>query len=253
MRITTLLSALLLGLLLGSQSVTAQETTEESQQLYDIELVVFSRQAPGADSGESWPDDPGTPDWSNAVNLDGQGDIAAIPGATLLELLPRESHRLSADARRLKRSGDRLQPLVHLAWRQPGFPREMALPVYLRSSARDIYDQPLLEGTVTISLGRYLHADLDLLLRQQSPYSSAGDSLLEQKMAGHRFQAHRKMRSGELHYLDHPLLGALILIEKYEEPEPEIVEEVVAEEQPVVETTQETQAPATSSDTATNQ
>ncbi|MES9958094.1 MAG: CsiV family protein [Sedimenticola sp.] len=253
MRITTLLSALLLGLLLGSQSVTAQETTEESQQLYDIELVVFARQAPGADSSESWPDDPGTPDWSNAVNLDGQGDIAAIPGATLLELLPRESHRLSADARRLERSGDRLQGLAHLAWRQPGFPREMALPVYLHSTARDIYDQPLLEGTVTISLGRYLHADLDLLLRQQSPYSSAGDSLLEQKTTGHRFQAHRKMRSGELHYLDHPLLGALILIEKYEEPEPEIVEEAVVEEQPVVETTQGTQVPATSSDTTANQ
>ncbi|MET0084310.1 MAG: CsiV family protein [Sedimenticola sp.] len=252
MRITTLLSALLL-VLLGSQTVTAQETTEESQQLYDIELVVFARQAPGADSSESWPDDPGTPDWSNAVNLYGQGDNAAIPGATLLELIPRESHRLTADARRLERSGDRLQTLAHLAWRQPGFPREMALPVYLRSSARDIYDQPLLEGTVTISLGRYLHADLNLLLRQQSPYSSAGDSLLEQKMAGHRFQAHRKMRSGELHYLDHPLLGALILIEKYEEPEPEIVEEVVAEEQPVVETTQETQAPATSRDATTNQ
>jgi len=37
-------------------------------------------------------------------------------------------------------------------------------------------------------------------------------------------QEHRRMRSRELHYLDHPLFGVLVLITPYELPEPEEVE-----------------------------
>ena len=28
-------------------------------------------------------------------------------------------------------------------------------------------------------------------------------------------QAHRRMRSGELHYIDHPLMGVLLRIDRY--------------------------------------
>ncbi|WP_172838720.1 CsiV family protein [Solemya velesiana gill symbiont] len=225
MRFTGLLSTLLVGLTFLGQTATAQESAvEESQQLYDVEIVIFSRQGAGAGSTESWPDDPGTPDWSNAVVL-GNNDVSMVPGASLFELLPPEAHLLSAEKRQLRRSGGRLQSLTHIAWRQPGFPREQALPVYVRSAQKTDFDQPLMEGVVIISLGRYLHANLDLLLRPQYNIISSGEPPFDPGSTGHRFQGHRKMRSGELHYLDHPLMGALITIEKYEEPEPELMTE----------------------------
>ncbi|MES9962075.1 MAG: peptidoglycan binding protein CsiV [Candidatus Sedimenticola sp. 20ELBAFRAG] len=244
MSLTRFLSTLLLGLLLGSQTVSAQESnSDETQRLYDIELVVFARNGADAGSSETWPEDAGSPDMSSAVVL-GRKSASTSPGATLIEYLPKNTHRLSAEKNRLKRKGGQYTPLVHLAWRQPGFPRKLALPIYLRSPQATDFDQPLLEGTATISLGRFLHADLDLLLRPKYNVINNSDPLAS-AIPGHRFQSHRKMRSGELHYLDHPKLGVLIQIEKYEAPEPEPVMEEVPLEAPVpIPTTAAPQSPA---------
>ena len=51
--------------------------------------------------------------------------------------------------------------------------------------------------------GRFLHLDTDLLLR--APDSSQT----------YRVQLSRRMRSDELHYVDHPKLGILIRAERY--------------------------------------
>ena len=53
-------------------------------------------------------------------------------------------------------------------------------------------------GTVTVSRGRYLHVDLDLVYQDDS--------------GRFRFTSHRRMRSNEIHYMDHPMFGVLILI-----------------------------------------
>jgi len=53
-------------------------------------------------------------------------------------------------------------------------------------------------GTITVWRQRFLHAELDLLLR---PAGGTDEVRLRQR---------RKMRSRELHYVDHPKLGVLI-------------------------------------------
>lgn len=81
---------------------------------------------------------------------------------------------------------------------------------------------PRLEGTINISRGRYLHVWLDLLYRpEKKPAQSSGffSFLAEDKTPdAYRLTQQRRVRSGELHYFDHPRFGVLALITPYEPP-----------------------------------
>ncbi|MCB1735834.1 MAG: hypothetical protein H6981_08975 [Gammaproteobacteria bacterium] len=76
-----------------------------------------------------------------------------------------------------------------------------------------------LDGTLTLVLGRYLHLYTDLIDRRLiTPdalhFSNGMPPTYDngQALASFRVQLHRKMRSKELHYIDHPLLGILVKV-----------------------------------------
>lgn len=83
--------------------------------------------------------------------------------------------------------------LDHIAWQQPGLSESSAIPVRIQSPG-------VLDGTITVTLSRFLHVYTDM------QYSGAGLSEPVQ------IKAHRRMRSRELHYIDHPLIGMIISI-----------------------------------------
>jgi len=71
-----------------------------------------------------------------------------------------------------------------------------------------------LEGTLTVSIGRYLHVWTDLVFRV--PVPAQDDPVLINSnpeytlLKSLRYQSHRRMRSKELHYIDNPSFGILI-------------------------------------------
>ncbi len=83
------------------------------------------------------------------------------------------------------------------------------------------------EGKITITLSRYLHAYTDLVFRRPrlSVDTVSSNAPQDQYLAAyaadtrilnnHRLQEHRRMRSKNLHYLDNPEFGMLILITPY--------------------------------------
>jgi hypothetical protein len=77
---------------------------------------------------------------------------------------------------------------------------------------------PVMEGLVSVSVKRYLHVNLDMTLRiaRVSAGGESKDGVLEFGDRRYRMQEHRRMRSGELHYLDHPMMGVLIRIDRSE-------------------------------------
>ncbi len=83
-----------------------------------------------------------------------------------------------------------------------------------------------LDGTIKLHLGRYLHLEADLLYRSQTeppennPFFISFDDI-EQPQTLFRLHQKRRLRSGELHYFDHPMFGMLVKIIPYERPEPE--------------------------------
>ncbi len=84
-----------------------------------------------------------------------------------------------------------------------------------------------LAGTIKIHLGRYLHLEADLLYRSQiEPLKNNTFFMnfdeIKQPQTLFRMHQKRRLRSGELHYFDHPMFGLLVKIIPYALPKPEI-------------------------------
>jgi hypothetical protein len=72
----------------------------------------------------------------------------------------------------------------------------------------------VLDGTFAVSRGRYLHVDTDLGYHKTyvPPGTSADGSALPPATLYVRMTQSRRLRSDELHYLDHPLIGMLLVV-----------------------------------------
>lgn len=138
---------------------------------YKFEILIFER--PNGASSEAWPEDTGLPDTGNVVGR--------------LESLSSGNRSLGPIAYTLKRKGMIVHD--HLAWYQT--PRGRS------SNAWYSVGSGRLSGLVQVTRGRFLHLNADLLLRDANTAQPV------------RAKLYRRMRSGELHYLDHPKLGII--------------------------------------------
>lgn len=205
---------------------------------YDVEILIFKHE--NAQIADGVPAQP-FPRLAGAINLSEtlQGDD--------LHALPASAFTLAA-AESILADSSGYEVIEHVAWRQPGWDEDNARPVHIHGGAQyqsfgnaDMSPRPPsdlgypyfesristtfeeLDGTVKVLLDRYLHVYTDLVFRapvamqavqDQGPLRS-GNAIYE-----YRVQDHRRMRSRELHYLDHPLLGVLVRITPVEEPTP---------------------------------
>jgi hypothetical protein len=229
------LPTLALGLLLSLPNRLLAEGTQANSQppWYEFEVLVFRRIDKGAGSTEAWPDDPGTPSFENAIPFDTRGR------ASLRNNLPIPYRPLPASERRLGniwnalRGSRNYRPLYHIAWRQQVVDPEKAQSLYLYlppdAGEPSPMNPPKLEGTIKIGVKRYLHLEADLLLRLPLTPDDGDAYFMGPSVRSYRMQSTRRMRSGKLHYLDHPVLGVLVQAERYEppvpEPEPETTED----------------------------
>lgn len=158
---------------------------------YQVELLLFLRNShPG---GEYWQANAVAPNPALAVATV-QGGPPPSGGGTpaLVTPVSGSAYKLNNHAEALRRKG--LTPLLHTAWRQRVGGRNNKDWLWL--------DAGQVRGLIRISLGRYLHVDTDLALR-----TGQGDSGAMIHSVGQR-----RMRSGEVHYLDHPAFGILMII-----------------------------------------
>ncbi|MDE0065187.1 MAG: CsiV family protein, partial [Gammaproteobacteria bacterium] len=141
-----------------------------------------------------------------------------------------DSYRTAARGTILRREANRirnapqLRLLWHGRWTQPVPPRSAPEPLLIQAGRRNdgVHE---LEGTVDITLGRYLHFHAHLwwvshrkaLNAEGAPPSSIPNGT-ESGSHPHFpegaeymvLRESRVMRSGTLHYLDHPVLGVLV-------------------------------------------
>jgi hypothetical protein len=127
-------------------------------------------------------------------------------------LLTPEEYQLDAAYKTLKRIPAYV-PLLHGGWVQPGLPDAETQPVDLA-----LLGSSNPTGTVRVYLSRFLHVELDMTYRGApggAPATDldAPDTLHELSLAPrYRLQTQRQVRSGELHYFDHPAFGVLVTI-----------------------------------------
>ncbi len=124
-----------------------------------------------------------------------------------------------------------LRPLIHTRWRQPVPPRATPMPLYLSAVVDE--SAPMtesgfakLEGFVSVTVGRYLHFaptlwyHADTLGMQPIALPASAHSIPGASDSYMALEESRRMRSGELHYIDHPKIGVLVRIEPVAFPEP---------------------------------
>ena len=184
-----------------------------------------------------------------------ENSATALPHA--FRLLPEEEFQLRGIWRRLRNSRG-YRPLAQLAWRQPGFRKLEAKYAHIRTAYgidpgtsrgstspapgaqegtnESRPNRPVLkshvDGILRLYRRKYLHVDVDLLYTRRLPLvgmaiapprsdSPPTNELTEPTGPTEnvfRLRSSRRMRSSELHYLDHPLFGVLVLATPFRLP-----------------------------------
>lgn len=227
--------ALTTSLLLASTSVLAEDSW------FRVEVIIFANQDPAALSAEKWPEIHAIPE-SNRIAPLAQAPTADTASENIapFSLLPKEQFNLTAERQQLQRSSQ-YRVLYHNGWYQPV--AQTRKPKQIKINAGEILDNGMheLEGYLAVGRGRYLHFRPDIYLSKTvnnadqgstpltastatpdtvnttasaalSSASTAAASLfpvVPEILTVNLNQA-RRMRSEELHYIDHPLMGILI-------------------------------------------
>ncbi len=212
----------------------AQEEAEAGAQAdgwYEVEAIVFRQWEQGGRHAERWPtraDEPHYPAWQVPVGC-GDESVARNADTPSLRCLGADRRQLAPHWRALSRS-DAYEPLYHLAWVQPALGREASVAVPVPYSWRPPTEaaatgqeaqppryRPPVYGLLRIYEARHLHAVADLrLTRWAAGGAPRAEALVRAPL--HRLVQDRQLRSGELHYLDHPAMGVLITVRSVGDP-----------------------------------
>lgn len=158
-------------------------TAPAQARTYLVEVVIFARSA--GMGAEHWRADPAYPATGSAIEL---GPV----GSGRFNQLSASRMELNHIASTLQRRGG-YRVLQHLGWVQPGLSANKAIKVNVGNGAG-------LSGTIKVSLAHYLHMTADLAY---TPSAEGPTVTMKQT---------RRMRSKEVHYLDGPVLGIIVLM-----------------------------------------
>ena len=205
----------------ASASTLAQDKPKKIKKArwYQVNLTVF-KQKPDRKLDESFAFQPIALDMANVVQLKKQ--LAESKAESAIDS-PSALHfeAINTDAPYVEQSIDddwsvvidKLDPakqpiLYNVQWVQPVYSQKHHIPLYFESSQTHM-NQPELKGIMDLHVARYLHAKFHL-----SYLPETADSY-EDMIS---LQSARRMRSKEVHYLDHPLVGVLLRMLPVESP-----------------------------------
>ncbi len=203
---------------------------------YEVEVIVFRHKLPQA--AEAWAGAGALPDFgaarrlaapsdaSDAASVEPMHDVAAEP-APFTRLSP-TAFRLAGVEKLLAGSAD-YEVVAHEAWRQPG---EAGIAVYIGDQALNVEPVPAENAlgddaamTGAPALPPRARAEGTLRLQVALPEMRVQTDFVV--LAGDtpvRVKATRNLKSGELHYLDHELLGILLQISSLAPAAPEAMD-----------------------------
>ncbi len=167
---------------------------------FKVEILVFESLALKGWTEEYWPD-----------NI----DMISTNRAKFLKPLPKSQNMLNKQA--AKMTGKRgYHTLFHKSWLVQAKSKKHARQILIHNQAGSTID-----GTLKFYKSRYPHVEINLELERKIPerikqeFSEQQNIAVEDLPKFWRFKIKesRKLKSNELHYIDHPLFGALIQIQ----------------------------------------
>lgn len=187
--------------------------------LYQVEIIVFARDSAEAEHEENWTKHPTLRYPAQTIVLQASDSSGAA-----YQLLPPEMLQLKREAGAIAQRRT-MRVLTHIAWLQPLEDPARAKNIFI-SGGKQFGAHRELEGTLTIGVEHFVNTDANLWLSRfvsggagetlpQAPGIdsgvSAGEFTAAQTVV---LQEQRRMRSGELHYFDHPKMGLVILVSR---------------------------------------
>jgi len=231
-------------LLLAANAPLANATEANDETWYQIEVVIAQR-TKVTQLEEQFPFQPAPITWPRGRKLSDfnkkEDDHSQLDNVEFIRL-PADQNKLNTEARNLAKQGD-YKVLVHQSWRQILRPNKAINWVDIKGGYAWAGHQQL-EGSLGFSKGRYLHIHSNLYLNQfpsiasnssqraKQQLLSAGRSLVPIVETRYSLIQRRKMRSKELHYLDHPKLVLLVKIIPFTPAQPIIEAEPIPELKP---------------------
>lgn len=193
-----------------------------AETLYQVELIAFARNSADAENEENW---------DRKYNLRYPERLVSLQ-ATDGSDTPFQA--LDADAMQLNRETDAIagrrnwRVLLHTAWRQTVDNPQQATAVVI-NGGKLFGAHHELEGTFTLSIDHFLRADANLWLSRFSNTNLAAAPTTLPNPPGAIaptgtdnsaytttqvvvLQEQRRLRSGEVHYFDHPRIGLVVLV-----------------------------------------
>lgn len=203
------------------------DNTNNHDRWYQVEMIVFARQ-PVSNPGnipEVWPTNINLsyPDNLIALKTEGNANDGFI-------MLPANDRQLNSQAASINKN---YTLLFHQAWRQFISGKKSNIVFTAGKPFNGHYE---LEGSIALSVAQYLKLNTNLWLTQFAPAGTTveetwptlpalpaeatptsgaepKDYLIKRIVKINQF---RSMRSQEIHYIDHPLLGIIIKIIPYD-------------------------------------
>jgi hypothetical protein len=192
---------------------------QNHEKLYQVEVIVFGRSE--ANPQEHWPNNIKLSYPENIISLSEDG------GSEGFSPLASTERSLNPQAATLARSGS-YTLLFHQAWRQTIYANKTNIAI---SGGKIFNGHHELEGSISLSVGQYLKIQTNLWLTKFAPAGTPIDtswpelphlpntfatdvdtSLANPIQRIVKLNQERTMRSTEVHYIDHPLLGLIIKI-----------------------------------------
>ena len=205
-------------------------------QWYDIEVVAFAHANSKHLNTETWPENWSSPNTKTAINFD------TINHNLFTEQVTQGT--LSEVAKQIKQSSH-YKLLNYKIWRQAGLSESKTKAVRIQSKNNikntnnkfidELIQVPQLDGSISISLGRFLHIHTDLLytatLEDVKILPKSSSSLKEitqtaiktdhplipivsksSRLQGFILKNERKTRSKVMQFIDHPMFGLIVHI-----------------------------------------
>ncbi|VAW48435.1 hypothetical protein MNBD_GAMMA03-981 [hydrothermal vent metagenome] len=193
----------ILGLLVSL--IAYHSTAQANTPNYTIEVIIFENLALKGWTEERWPDEIELPNTQNSVSL-------SAPQKSRLHLKKRKTQLNNVAAKVAKN----YRILFHQAWSQNAYSPKKNPTVLIENSRSG----SSLLGTVKLYKTRFAHVQFDLEVERRIPSKIREAVAQNQQVDLEYLPTHwrfnliesRKIKPGELHYIDHPLFGILVKI-----------------------------------------
>ena len=187
---------------------------EKTPPKVQIEVIVFQSLALRGWTEEYWPDILELPNTEKATQFNADDGYARLLNAQSFTM-NNEVEKMTTDKG--------YDVLAHFAWQQPAQTREDAKPILIDQFVQQRrLESSILFGTIRMYQERFSHIQVNLEIDRQIPRAILERFTAHQQLdidwitEGWRFQINesRRVRYGEIHYLDHPIFGVLIKVDR---------------------------------------